>query len=220
MSTALLLLLVALAIGCMTPAPGGQTPGSALIHSHIFWACGVNVSHISWGMTTLKPSCVRHGAAYSTFGNALTSLERLGVAPCQARLSRKTPAPAGAPTSVECRIQSGSSSVTGGGCCACMRPRNLTDGTVLPREVCHQEVDGHRWRRHLHNQFDCRDVEGFPNYRCRTQRQPVVPAQYALPRGAVHLCHRSVGVDIRLRPADRDRRRSPKHDNQKNRRFL
>ena len=82
------------------PAPGGQTPGSALIHSHNFW-------HVVHGfpdfmsMTTLNPSRVRQGAAYSTFGSALTSLERLGVAPCHARLSRKTPAPAGAPTRVE-----------------------------------------------------------------------------------------------------------------------
>ena len=53
----------------MIPAPGGKTPGSALIHSHNFWAYGVNVSQISWGMTTLNPSRVRQGAAYSTFGS-------------------------------------------------------------------------------------------------------------------------------------------------------
>ena len=46
----------------MIPAPGGQTPGSALIQSHNFLPCGVIVSHISWGITTLNPSRVRHGA--------------------------------------------------------------------------------------------------------------------------------------------------------------
>ena len=40
----------------MIPAPGGQTPGTALIQSHNFLPCGVIVSHISWGMTTLNPS--------------------------------------------------------------------------------------------------------------------------------------------------------------------
>ena len=141
------------------PAPGGQTPGSALIHSHNFWACGVKVSQISWGMTTLKPSRVRQGAAYSTFGNALTSLERLGVAPCHARLSRKNTCAGGGTN--EGRMTHPVGFIVGWRwwLLCDMRSRNLTDGTVLPGEVSHQEVDGHRWRCHLHNQFDCRHVK-------------------------------------------------------------
>ena len=71
----------------------------------------------SWAFDFVKSQDGRQGAAYSTFGKALISLDKLGVAPCQARLSRKTPAPAGAPTKVECFIHSGSSAGRGGDCC-------------------------------------------------------------------------------------------------------
>ena len=98
------------------PAPDGQTPGSALIQPHSFWARGVKVSHISCGIDLVKPLGERQGAAYSTFGKALISLDKLGVPSYQARLSRNTPAPASAPTKVECFIHSGSSVGFGGDC--------------------------------------------------------------------------------------------------------
>ena len=58
------------------PAPDGQTPGSALIQSHSFWARGVKVSHISCSIDLVKPLGKRQGAAYSTFGKALISLDK------------------------------------------------------------------------------------------------------------------------------------------------
>ena len=76
----------------------------------------MGVFDTGWGMVFSKSWGGRQGAAYSTFGKALTSLERFGVAPCQALLSRNTPAPAGAPTRVDNLIHSGSSTRGGGDC--------------------------------------------------------------------------------------------------------
>mmetsp|Transcript_16701 Transcript_16701/g.47622 ORF Transcript_16701/g.47622 Transcript_16701/m.47622 type:complete len:233 (+) Transcript_16701:209-907(+) len=104
------------ASGCMTPAPGGQTPGGECTKRQMCLPWGVRVSQISWGMVFGVPGPASHGAVHSMFGMQRISLERFGVAPCQARWSRKMPEPAGAPTSVESRIHSGSSAEDGGIC--------------------------------------------------------------------------------------------------------
>src|SRR5579871_2690652 len=101
-------------MGCITPAPAGHTPGGVLMSRQICLPCADKVSQISCGMDLIKVLPSIHGPAYSTFGMARISQERFGVAPCQARLSRNTPAPAGAPTNVESRIHSGSSIGVGG----------------------------------------------------------------------------------------------------------
>mmetsp|Transcript_58849 Transcript_58849/g.182820 ORF Transcript_58849/g.182820 Transcript_58849/m.182820 type:complete len:233 (-) Transcript_58849:648-1346(-) len=104
------------ASGCMTPAPGGQTPGGECTKRQMCLPCGVSISQISWGMVRGMPGPASHGAVHSMLGMHRISLERFGVAPCHARWSRKIPEPAGAPTSVERRIHSGSSAEEGGNC--------------------------------------------------------------------------------------------------------
>mmetsp|Transcript_3823 Transcript_3823/g.11239 ORF Transcript_3823/g.11239 Transcript_3823/m.11239 type:complete len:216 (+) Transcript_3823:163-810(+) len=104
------------ASGCMTPAPGGQTPGSLLAKRQMCFPWGVSVSQISCGMDLGIQGPAVQADAHSMLGMHRISLERFGVAPCHARWSRKTPEPAGAPTSVESRIHSGSSAEEGGSC--------------------------------------------------------------------------------------------------------
>ena len=108
--------------GCITPAPAGHTPGSALTRRLMCLPCGVSVSHTACGMVLRPPPSGSHGAPYSTLGRARISRLRFGVAPCQARLSRNTPAPAGAPTRVERRIHSGSCSGGTGRICQVCEP--------------------------------------------------------------------------------------------------
>lgn len=72
----------------MTPAPAGQTPGAASTCREIACAWGLSVSQISCGMVRTSRPVGNHGAPYSTSGNARISRLRLGVAPCQPRLSQ------------------------------------------------------------------------------------------------------------------------------------
>mmetsp|Transcript_41888 Transcript_41888/g.112963 ORF Transcript_41888/g.112963 Transcript_41888/m.112963 type:complete len:202 (+) Transcript_41888:239-844(+) len=100
----------------MTPAPAGQTPGLERTKRQMCLPCGVSVSQISCGMVLGRWGPASHGAIHSMLGMHRISLDRLGVAPCQALWSRKMPDPAGAPTRVDRRIHSGSSAVEGGSC--------------------------------------------------------------------------------------------------------
>jgi hypothetical protein len=98
----------------MAPAPAGQTPGAVLMRPDTRWAWGESDAQISCGIDGANTLSCSQGAPYSTLGMALISRPRFGVAPCHARTSRKTPAPAGAPTRVDSRIHSGSSAGEGG----------------------------------------------------------------------------------------------------------
>ncbi len=82
-----------------------------------------------------------HGAPYSTLGSARISRLRFGVPPCQARLSRNTPAPAGAPTSVERAHPLGFVPWRQGRHLPRMRSRDLPYGTILPSQIGHHEID-------------------------------------------------------------------------------
>ncbi len=90
------------------------------------------------------------------------------MAPCQARLSRNTPAPALAPTRVERRIHSGSSGSSGGLGTRPMGAGNLAHRAVLPGEVAHQEVDRDVRRGALEDQADRGGIE-FVRTRKRAQ---------------------------------------------------
>ena len=137
----------------MTPAPAGQTPGSVLIRAEIRCACALSAAQISCGIEGSNRDASSQGAVYSTFGIARISRLTFGVAPCQARGSRKTPAPAGAPTRVERRIHSGSSAWVGGAAGQGLGAGDLADGPFSTVRSLIRKLIGDPGRRALEDQM-------------------------------------------------------------------